>query len=73
MERVINRVAAVPSKTQNTHGAVWEEKNQQEYLYRSIRNRDLAFINQQLDSSLMEKFGYKLAWASPSVHHESAQ
>lgn len=66
-ESTIKRISGVPSKTYNTHGQEWEEKNQDENIYRFFNNSELDFINRQLDKKLMKKFSYPLAWQPPKI------
>ncbi len=68
LEPVIKRLTAAPMKPQNTYGAAWEEKNRLGHLRKTISNRDLTFITQQLDRRLMQKFDYPLIWSPPDIH-----
>ncbi len=72
LKQVIDKISATPSKPHNAHGAVWKKKNRLKYVYESICNDDLVYINQQLDPELMRKFAYHLAWTSPVIHPSPA-
>lgn len=66
-DAVIEKVSARPTKRDNAHGEVWEEKNSFEHLFRATRAEDLAFINQQVDQRLLAKFEYPMVWPAPAV------